>query len=153
TFLVLLRKAAGLEKRELLGGWLHETAWKLSYRAWRANVRHRERVTPSLLHEPPAVDSDPAKSTIDRERARIVEDALMKLPERYRTPLKMHYIEGRSHDEVARTLGLTRDTVRGRLNSGRERLRRRLVGRGIVDLSAALAALGLSQVEVPGAVV
>src|SRR5262249_31883609 len=67
-------------------------------------------------------------------------------------PLVLCYLEGHTQDEAARQLGWTRGTVRGRLNRGRERLRARLVGRGlaltagtvVTTLSARTALAGVS---------
>src|SRR5262249_12589042 len=59
--------------------------------------------------------------------------------EKYRLPLVLCYLEGRSQDEAADQLGWTRGALRGRLDRGREQLRRRLTSRG-VTLSALLGA-------------
>ena len=51
-------------------------------------------------------------------------DALMKLPEKPRVALELHYIEGYSVKECARILGVPEGTVKWRLNRGRTLLRR-----------------------------
>jgi hypothetical protein len=63
-----------------------------------------------------------------------------RLPARYRVPLVLCYLEGLTSEEAARQLGWPAGTVRSRLTRGRERLRRRLVLRGIAPSAAVLAA-------------
>src|SRR5208282_2428506 len=60
-----------------------------------------------------------------------------KLPETYRLPLLLCYLDGRTRDEAAHQLGVKADVVRGRLERGRDKLRSRLTRRG-VTLSAGL---------------
>src|SRR5262249_23679671 len=50
-----------------------------------------------------------------------------RLPEKYRAPIVLCYLEGWSHEEAARQLQWPVGTVKTRLSRGRERLRRRLV--------------------------
>ncbi|MBQ7851131.1 MAG: RNA polymerase sigma factor [Clostridia bacterium] len=50
-------------------------------------------------------------------------DALMLLPERYRLPLQLHYVEGYDVKETAAMLRLPVGTVKSRLSRGREKLR------------------------------
>lgn len=49
--------------------------------------------------------------------------SLMRLPERYRVPLLLHYYLGFSTDEAARLLKVPAPTLRTRLARGRKRLR------------------------------
>ncbi len=51
-----------------------------------------------------------------------VFDALRNLPDKYATPLYLHYVEGYSTDEIARLLRLTGSGARMRLKRGRELL-------------------------------
>jgi WD40 repeat protein len=78
-----------------------------------------------------------------RELCAAIDDELAQLPERYRAPLIICCLEGRSRDEAARHLGVSAGTIKGRLERGRERLRQRLARRG-VPLPAAFAAVWLA---------
>src|SRR5262249_51617231 len=62
-----------------------------------------------------------------------------RLPEQYRAPLVLCYLEERTQDEAAQQLGWSKNTFRRRLERGRELLRHRLTRRG-VTLSAGLIA-------------
>ena len=55
-------------------------------------------------------------------------DALMRLPEKYRLALTLHYVEGYSTGEIASMTGRTPSCVKMRLKKGRE-----LLGKEIFD--------------------
>jgi hypothetical protein len=74
-----------------------------------------------------------------RETCAILHEELDRLPERFRLPLILCYLEGKSRDEAAQELGWSEGVLRGRLERGRDRLRHRLMRRGIT-LSAGLLA-------------
>ena len=57
-----------------------------------------------------------------------VLDALMRLPEKYRLALTLHYVEGYSTGEIASMTGRTPSCVKMRLKKGRE-----LLGKEIFD--------------------
>src|SRR5262249_52959560 len=122
AFLVLARKAEAIRKRPSVSGWLYEVAYHLALRARASSARQRQ-------HEPRATAMPPADPLLDmtvRELQHVLHEELQRLPEKYRAPLVLCYLEGHTQDEAARQLGWTRGTVRGRLNRGRERLRARL---------------------------
>ncbi len=67
-----------------------------------------------------------------------------RLPERYRAPLVLCYLEGRSHEQAARILGCPMRTVATRLQRGKAKLRTRLVRRGLAP-AAGLVAMGVES--------
>jgi RNA polymerase sigma factor (sigma-70 family) len=147
TFLVLLRKAASLRRRELLAGWLHGVARRtaLKARAGRARRQAREGQAPALP------EAEPAGEVAGRRELRaVLDDEVGRLPARYRLPVVLCYLEGVTFAEAARRLGWPAGTVAGRLARARALLRRRLTRRG-VTLSAAGVAAALSP-EAPAAV-
>ncbi len=139
TFLVLARDAHRIVRQRSLASWLHGVAYRTSLRA--AESRHR-RIR--LLQDVTMIeDSTLADVELRHERQKLDEE-LAGLPEKYRTPLVLHYLEGRSNADIAKLLGLSVSNVEGRLRRGRKELKLRLTRRGI-GLSAALAAVHWSQ--------
>ena len=65
------------------------------------------------------------------EEAGVLHEEVARLPERYRVPLVLCYLVGLTHEQAAQQLRWPVGTVKTRLARGRERLRGRLVRRGL----------------------
>jgi hypothetical protein len=74
----------------------------------------------------------------------VLDAELAALPEKWRLPLVLCYLEGRTQDEAAVQLGWSPRTLRRRLEEARTGLGRRLRRRGVA-WSAALSAILLSE--------
>jgi RNA polymerase sigma factor (sigma-70 family) len=135
TFLVLARKGASVKKPELLANWLYGVAFRTALKARGIMAKRRARVHP-LMELPGSPSGEKGMS----ELGPILDEELQRLPAKYRTPVVLCYFEGKSHEEIARQLGCPRETVSTRMARARERLRKRLVRRGVTLTSAALAA-------------
>lgn len=148
TFLVLARKAGTIRCHESLAGWLYRVAYRLACRT-RSTTRQRQ------LHESQAVEpvcADPADEITWSEVRQVIDEELQRQPARYRDPLVLCYLEGLSQEEAARQLGWRVGVLRGRLDRGRQRLRRRLEHRGITGagaLGATLLVNGSTTAGVP----
>jgi len=120
TFLVLVKKAAAVEAARL-GCWLHGVA-----RTTALKVRDRERQRRDKERRaapPPRSEPSPADAwDLDAELAR--------LPEKYRLPIVLCDLEGRTLRDAAASLGWPTGTVAGRLARGRALLAERLARRG-----------------------
>jgi hypothetical protein len=68
---------------------------------------------------------------IGDDDGRVLHEEIERLPEQYRRPIVLHYFEGMSHVEAASRLRWPIGTVRSRLARARERLRDRLIRRGL----------------------
>src|SRR5262245_57233946 len=138
TFLVLARKAASVRDPASLPGWLHRVACTIAANARRARGRRQRHERGAA----PAAPVDTAAEVTWREVRTALDEELGRLPERYRGPLILCYLDGLTRDEAAGRLGLTPGCLHGRLERGRELLRGRLARRGLA-LSAALGAAAL----------
>jgi RNA polymerase sigma factor (sigma-70 family) len=137
VFLVLARKAAALRKELSVGGWLYTVARRLALKTRQSQQRRQEREQIAMNDQPST--AVPVDTAVFR---RELDAALGQLPERYRQPLVLFHLEGRSLDETGRALRLNPNTLRTRLDRARDLLRKKLVRRGIaVGSVGALTAL------------
>jgi RNA polymerase sigma factor (sigma-70 family) len=141
TFLVLARKAAVVRRKDTVGAWLYSVARRVARKIGAAKARRRE----APLTELPGLDTTAAVSW--RDGLRVLDEELGRLPDSYRVPLVLCYLEGRTQDEAARQLGWSLGAFRGRLERGRARLRDRLTRRGV-----GLAVLAAAAIARPGSV-
>ncbi len=136
TFLVLVRKAGSIRRREGLAAWLHRVACRIACRA-RASISHRASREQLLAENPAAPEIE---TPAERELSAILDEEIELLPVHYRRALILCCLEGKSQEEAARLLNRPRGTVSSWLTRGRERLRQRLLRRGIVVSTAGLTA-------------
>ncbi len=154
TFLVLLRQAGSIRKYESVGPWLHGVARRVAACA-RSNAARRqahERRYSELRRRTTdghSISSDPR----DFDLSHTIHAELDRLPERYRAPIILCDLEERSLDEAAHQLGWPLGTVKSRLNRGRQRLRERLVRRGIAPQLVPLAMGGFPIAHPPSTAV
>ena len=134
TFLVLVRKAPTIRDRGLLSNWLYGVAYRVARRARTNTLRRRERELAVAKSEASAVP----ESTDVLGIGPVLDQELTRLPQKYRAPLILCYLKGRTHDEAAEDLGCPVGTVRSRLARGRDLLRRRLTSRGYAPTAAIL---------------
>jgi hypothetical protein len=81
----------------------------------------------------PAILWDDLRPVLDTEVGR--------LPDKYRVPVVLCYLGGKTYDEAAREIGCPKGTVATRLVKARRLLRERLSGRGVTLPAAGLAAM------------
>ena len=130
AFLALARHAARI--RDSVPGWLHVVATRKAARFARPPG---EAVPLSEAQAAPAPDAElqALQSAVDR--------ALAGLPDRLRAPLVLHFLEGRTQQEIATALALSQPTVQRRLQAGLAALRTALAHGAPATLAVALAAL------------
>jgi RNA polymerase sigma factor (sigma-70 family) len=147
TFLVLARKAAAIRNRASVAAWLYGVAQRVALKSRSAAARRRQQEQRPAA---PALPPDPAAEAARAELRPVLAEELGRLPEKYRAPVVLCYLEGRTNEEAARELGWTKGTVSGRLARARDLLRGRLARRGLALTVAGLAA-ALAE-EAPAAV-
>jgi RNA polymerase sigma factor (sigma-70 family) len=147
TFLVLARKAGSVGQPDRLANWLYGVALRVARKARSAVARRHDRQQP--VTDIPAAASGRGADWIDLRQ--VLDDELRCLPEKFRLPILLCYLEGRTREEAARQLGWSAGAVKGMLERGRELLRSRLTRRGVTLSATALAGL-LSENALPAAV-
>ena len=140
TFLILIRRAASLDGRGSLANWLYTVAYHAALKA-RAGAARRPT-------EPVPLDTLPAPDSTDdlgrRELCAVLDEELQGLPAKYREPLLLCDLQGKTHQEVARVLGRPPGSVSRLLERARSLLRDRLAQRGLA-LSAGLLIASLTE--------
>jgi RNA polymerase sigma factor (sigma-70 family) len=132
TFLVLVRKGSSIVPRDRVGNWLYGVAYRTALEARKVAAKRRlkERTMPRTEAVPGDVTPDLTE---------VLDQELEKLPDKYRAPLVLCDLQGKTRKEAARHLGCPEGTVAGRLVRARQLLARRLAQRGVTVTAAGLA--------------
>jgi RNA polymerase sigma factor (sigma-70 family) len=143
TFLVLARRATSVRRQDSVAAWLHRVALNVARtvrsRAARRKALQRRAALMTRTDrapEAPASDWQP-----------VLHEEVDRLPGKYRAPVVLCYLQGKTHDEAARELGWPVGTVKGRLARARDLLHARLTRRGLTLSAGALAALSGAAAE------
>jgi RNA polymerase sigma factor (sigma-70 family) len=169
TFLVLVRRAAAIRPRAMVGNFLYGVAnhTALRARAMRTKrlTKEREAVERVARPEPASgVSYDPGHRGVDIPGHRgvdtprspttstqyeedlhaLLDQELKVLPDIYRAAIVLCDLEGKSIKEAARQLGCPQGTVGTRLARGRRLLSRRLARRGMA-MSGSVMATAIAQ--------
>jgi RNA polymerase sigma factor (sigma-70 family) len=144
TFLVLAHKARSLRRPQSVGPWLHGVAHRTALKARACAARRRVCEQEACARRPEAcLPLDP----VDGDLRTLLDDALTQLPHRYRAPLVLCYLQGRTVSQAAIELGWPRGTVATRLARGRSRLRRQLTRQGLGLPAAVLSMARLASCD------
>jgi RNA polymerase sigma factor (sigma-70 family) len=114
TFLVLLRKATSILPRDRVGNWLYGVAYRTSLKAkaMRAKRRAKERQV--------------TRPETDHSWLEPLDYELNRLPDKYREPVVLCHLQGKTRRQAARILGWPEGTVATRLATARRMLAKRL---------------------------
>lgn len=139
TFLALAQKAESISRRSSLASWLHTVATRT---AGQVLTQRRKRAD-----SPISWDELPVSTTQEHsheEIEQVLQEELATLPEKYRVPLILSYLQGLSNAEVAESLSCPIGTIFTRLSRGRGLLKARMERRGLT-LSATSFGVLLTQ--------
>jgi RNA polymerase sigma factor (sigma-70 family) len=146
TFLVLLRKAASVKPREMVGNWLYGVARQTALKARTTAVKQRTRERHEMnMPDPPVKEPD-----LSDDWQRCLDQELSRLPDKYRVAIVLCDLEAETRKEAARQLGVPEGTLAGRLTRGRAMLAKRLARHGLPVTGGALAAVLSRQVPAAG---
>lgn len=123
TFVKAFQKLAGFRGESALSTWLHAIAVSMVRSGMRRVSRLRTRETDlAEAAELPGHGAGPAEPDL---RDRLAQE-LEALPEKFRTVVILHDLEGYTHQEIARLTGVPEGTCKTRLMHARARLREAL---------------------------
>jgi RNA polymerase sigma factor (sigma-70 family) len=142
VFLVLTNRARSIRRSASVASWLFGVAHRVAMQGKRGAARRRaldqlvaEQTSESYL--PSADDPDGA----------ILHEEIDRLPERLRAPVVLCYLQGLTYAQAAHRLGLSSVAIQGRLARARERLRQRLIRRGVTVPAGLVVAGAASQAQ------
>ncbi len=120
TFLVAWKNLGKLNDFQKLPNWLCGIARNLS-------KKHRFQLatkpTTTLPEDAVARTPDPPDAAIRNEENRLIQDAMNRIPEKYRVSLILYYRNDLPTGEIAKTLGLSEKTFLRQLSRARKYLR------------------------------
>src|SRR5262249_38706610 len=127
TFLILVRRAGAIRKRESIGSWLYGVAYRVARKAKACAARRTPRQ--AELQDVPR--PEPPPEWLWRDLRPVLDEEVNHLPERYRAAFVLCYLSGQTNEQAAQHLGCPLGTVLSRLSRAREMLRTRLARRGL----------------------
>jgi len=121
VFYKVYRNLGRYRPEHALSTWLYRITINAALDRKRS-LRHESRMeelSPALADGRPSLESQAG----DRERSRLLQEALKRIPGHYRSPLVLAHLEGMPLDEIARVLDLPEGTVKSRLFRARALLK------------------------------
>jgi RNA polymerase sigma factor (sigma-70 family) len=137
TFLVLARKAGSIRQGELLANWLYGVAYRIASKV-KCTASRRQAHERQVVDMPQLETASPAQW---EELRPLLDQELSRLPAKYRMPIILRYLQGKTNEEAAREMGCPAGTLSWRLSRALDILRQRLARRGITLASGLLGTL------------
>jgi RNA polymerase sigma factor (sigma-70 family) len=128
TFLTLVKKAGAIGQPELLANWLYGVAYRTARKA-KVSAARRWQYEREAASMPRA---EPNRDATWRELQTVLDEEMAHIPEKYRAPLILCYLEGKTNAEAARLLHWPPGSMSRRISRGLELLRQRLNRRGLI---------------------
>jgi RNA polymerase sigma factor (sigma-70 family) len=136
AFLILVRKAASIARRELLAGWLYGVAYHAALKVRVATMKRRTREKQVMqMPDPAARESDPCGAEV----LALLDRELSRLPQKYQAPILLCDLEGKTRKEAALLLACPEGSLSSRLSRARALLAKRLARHGLAVSGGALA--------------
>jgi RNA polymerase sigma-70 factor (ECF subfamily) len=136
TFVRVYRAADRYQQSHAFSTYIYRIATNLAISELRKRKRRRlvsltgffvpsDGAEPREFNPP---DERPLQDTemVDAERRNAVQRAISTLPEKYRAPLILRDVEGRSYEEISRILETSEGTVKSRISRARGFLREKM---------------------------
>jgi RNA polymerase sigma factor (sigma-70 family) len=152
AFVVLARKAGGLDAGRPLGPWLYGVAFRVALRARLMIGRRRKRETltaqvPDRPDEPTSSIGGTGLQTCGSDLSAIVDEEIARLSAVCREAVVLCEMQGLSRKEAAARLGVAEGTLSSRLAAARKTLAGRLRKRGVTLAGGLLGATALVPSE------
>ena len=126
TFLRLYERGDGYSEQGKLTAYLFRIATNLVHSQGRRT--RRRQILRAVLLPPNGHHTAPAQQArlLNRELGHQLNEAVLGLPLRYRTPVVLSQVEGWTYRDIAELVGCREGTVKSRVHRGRQLLREAL---------------------------
>ena len=124
TFIRAWQKLPGYRPQTPLRNWLY----RIAFNAGMDMIRKNKRILPDDISDLHLSDGQPGLETLvaEQERTKLVQNAILSLPDASRAVLVLREYEGLSYQEISSTLDIPVGTVMSRLNYARNLLKSKL---------------------------
>jgi RNA polymerase sigma factor (sigma-70 family) len=136
VFIILARKAASLDPKTILPGWLCRTARYVSANAWTVQQRRRRREQEAHMDN---ISSESEPNPWPRIGP-MLDAAMQRLGKKDHDALVLRFFEAKSFKEVGAAMGASEDAAKLRVRRALEKLRRFFNRRGVASTTETLAA-------------
>ena len=129
TFIKAFTKLATFNSQQTFSSWIYRIVHNEAINLLRRERKHLQ--TNIQLSLDLAAKIDINKNYEEKEQQELVSQALLKLPNNYKDPLILFYLEEKSYREISDILHLSQNNVGLRINRGKKTLKKILEKEGI----------------------
>jgi len=123
TLWIIARKLSSVRDPRWMKAWAYRVATREAVHRTHSEKRWKEALRGDAINELPSEEPD---DRIDRELVAQLHSHISELSPASQVVLRMHYLDGLTHVEIAEALEIAEGTVKSRLSYGLAALRRRM---------------------------
>jgi len=135
VFVILAQKAAALNRKTVLPGWLYRTACYVSGHAIKQELRRQRREQEAYMQSL----SDEAGPEVWSQITPLLEDAMMRLGQADRDALVLRFFQGQTFKEVGVALGTNEAATKMRVGRALGKLQAYFTRRGVHSTAETIA--------------